>query len=120
MKTTTETNKGTPNRMNIETRMMGQKLMDEARKGNVKLTDHYWGSQLSWESGRYDVLHFRQGFGGMKVYKSDRVFARDLAGCDSVAALTDLLHPECDLAAGDPQHYTPRDVQPVELTWSPK
>ena len=52
---------------------MGQKLMDEARKGNVKLTNEYWGSQLSWEAGRYDVLHFRQGFGGMKVYKSARV-----------------------------------------------
>jgi len=98
---------------------LGRKLLDEARKHNAKLTSEYWGSQLSYDGGKYDVLHFRQKWGGMSVYKSKRVHAREVAPCDDYASLAALLEPENDCAPGDPSHYTPRDVQPVELTWTP-
>jgi hypothetical protein len=98
---------------------LGQKLMDEARVGNVKLTSEYWGSQLSYEGpGDYRVLHFRQKFGGMAIYKTKRVAASELKACDSHESMAALLEPENDCAPGDPMHYTPRDVQPVELTLS--
>jgi len=99
---------------------LGQKLMVAAKTETVKLTDKYWGSEFfkASDQNTYWVRHHKQGFGGMKS-RDVRVLAKDVSACNTVEELAALLKPTNDEAAGDPMHYTPRDVQPVELTWTP-
>lgn len=100
---------------------LGQRLMDEARKSNVRLTGEYWGSQLSYEGpGEYHVLHFRAKFGGMAVYKTKRIAVAELRNCDDHESLADLLEPENDFSTGDPMHYTPSQIRRADLVWSPQ
>lgn len=97
---------------------IGERVANEARQNTAngcKLTDKYWGSVLTYDRG-YFVDSWKQGFGGMKRYKRVRVSAKALKACTTTEELAALLKPECDLAPGDPMHYTPRNVQRVALS----
>jgi hypothetical protein len=97
---------------------LGQKLLDAARGsiGMIRLTDHDWGSEFYYSDGTYFVRHHKQGFGGMKR-RDIRIRAGQLRSLNTLYEIASVLKPTCDLAAGDPMNYTPRNVQLVELTW---
>jgi hypothetical protein len=104
----------------MKMKTLGQKLMEASKTETVKLTDKYWGSEFfkASDQNTYWVRHHKQGFGGMKS-RDVRVLAKDVAGCNSTEDLAALLKPTNDEADGDPMNYAPRNVQPVELTWTP-
>jgi len=103
----------------MKTKTLGQKLMEQSRRANVYLTSDYWGSQLSYEGpGEYVVLHFKQKWGGMAIYRTSRIPASVLKECDTYENLEKVLLPERDCAPGDPMHYTARDVRRVPLNWT--
>ena len=99
---------------------LGQKLIEAAKTETVNLTEKYWGSKFfkARDQNTYWVRHHKQGFGGMKS-RDVRVLAKDVAACGTTEELAALLKPTNDEAPGDPMHYTPRDAQPAELTWTP-
>lgn len=100
----------------MKERTLGQKLFAAARRGNVKITGEYWGSQLSYEGpGDYRVLHFRCGFGGMKIYRTSKLNVSSVKSCDTMDRLSEILKPENDFADGDPMNYIPRDIRPTPL-----